>query len=45
MRVQFQDTGKQRLEVLINYIRKKGTIRPVYDGRRTVVGESPLKGR
>jgi 5'-nucleotidase/UDP-sugar diphosphatase len=44
-RVGFQDTGKQRLEVLINYIRQKGTIRPVYDGRRVVIGASPLKGR
>jgi len=38
----FQDTGKQRLEILINYIRQKGVIRPVYDGRRVVIGDSPL---
>jgi len=44
-RVRFQDTGKQRLEVLINYIRQKGTIHPAYDGRRTVIGASPLKAR
>jgi 5'-nucleotidase/UDP-sugar diphosphatase len=43
VRVQFQNTGKQRLEVLINYIREKGTIRPVYDGRRVVVGGTSLK--
>jgi len=42
-RVQFQDTGKQRLEVLINYIRQKGTILPVYDGRRVVIGGPSLK--
>jgi 5'-nucleotidase/UDP-sugar diphosphatase len=42
-RVRFQDTHKQRLEVLITYIRQKGTIRPVYDGRRSVIGDSSLK--
>jgi 5'-nucleotidase len=42
-RVQFQDTDRQRLEVLIAYIRRKGTIRPVYDGRRVVLGGPPLK--
>ncbi len=34
-----QDTGKPRLDVLIQYIREKGTIRPAYDGRRVVVNE------
>ena len=42
-RARFQDTGKQRLEVLINYIRRKGTIRPVYDKRRVVIGGPSLK--
>jgi 2',3'-cyclic-nucleotide 2'-phosphodiesterase (5'-nucleotidase family) len=42
-RIRFQDTGKQRLEVLIAYIRRKGTIHPVYDGRRVVIGDAPLK--
>jgi 5'-nucleotidase / UDP-sugar diphosphatase len=42
-RVRFQNTYKQRLEVLISYIRQKGTIRPVYDGRRTVIGSLPNK--
>jgi hypothetical protein len=32
-----QDTGKTRLDVLITYIRQKGTVRPAYDGRRIVV--------
>lgn len=31
------DTGKLRRDVLIKYIRKKGTVRPSYDGRRVVV--------
>jgi 2',3'-cyclic-nucleotide 2'-phosphodiesterase (5'-nucleotidase family) len=31
-----QDTGKARLDVLVNYIRQKGTVRPAYDGRRIV---------
>ena len=31
-----QDTGKARLDVLVDYIRKKGTVRPAYDGRRIV---------
>jgi hypothetical protein len=31
-----QDTGKARLDVLIGYIRQKGTVRPAYDGRRIV---------
>jgi 2',3'-cyclic-nucleotide 2'-phosphodiesterase (5'-nucleotidase family) len=31
-----QDTGKARIDVLIEYIRTKGTIRPAYDGRRIV---------
>ncbi len=34
-----QDTGKPRLNVLIEYIRQKGTIRPEYDGRRVVVNQ------
>ncbi|RPI78777.1 MAG: bifunctional metallophosphatase/5'-nucleotidase [Desulfobacteraceae bacterium] len=34
-----QDTGRQRLDVLIEYIRKNGTIHPAYDGRRIVVNE------
>jgi 5'-nucleotidase/UDP-sugar diphosphatase len=32
-----KDTGTARLDVLVNYIRKKGTIRPAYDGRRVIV--------
>ncbi len=31
-----QDTGKARLDVLVNYIRQKGTVKPAYDGRRVV---------
>jgi 2',3'-cyclic-nucleotide 2'-phosphodiesterase (5'-nucleotidase family) len=32
------DTKKLCLDVLIEYIRQKGTVRPVYDGRRVVIG-------
>lgn len=32
-----RDTGKARLDVLVDYIRQKGTVRPAYDGRRIVV--------
>jgi len=32
-----KDTGKQRIDVIIDSIRKKGTVKPVYDGRRVVV--------
>jgi len=34
-----QDTGRPRLDVLISYIREKGTIRPAYDGRRIVISD------
>jgi 2',3'-cyclic-nucleotide 2'-phosphodiesterase (5'-nucleotidase family) len=37
--VEVRDTQRSRLGVLIDYIRKKGTIHPTYDGRRIVVGE------
>lgn len=33
-----ENTGKPRLDVLIEFIRGKGTIRPAYDGRRVVIG-------
>jgi 5'-nucleotidase len=32
-----KDTGQRRLDVLINYIREKGTVTPAYDGRRVVI--------
>jgi 5'-nucleotidase/UDP-sugar diphosphatase len=35
--IEVKDTGKLRLEVLIEYIRKKGTVHPVYDGRRLII--------
>ncbi len=34
-----RDTRRSRLDVVIDYVRKKGTVKPVYDGRR-VVGRS-----
>jgi 5'-nucleotidase/UDP-sugar diphosphatase len=33
-----KDTGRVRLDVLIEYIHRKGTITPSYDGRRVVLG-------
>jgi 5'-nucleotidase/UDP-sugar diphosphatase len=33
-----KDTGRVRLDVLIEYIRGKGTVTPSYDGRRVVLG-------
>jgi 5'-nucleotidase/UDP-sugar diphosphatase len=35
--LEVKDTGQQRLDVLINYIRKEGIITPAYDGRRVVI--------
>jgi 2',3'-cyclic-nucleotide 2'-phosphodiesterase (5'-nucleotidase family) len=35
--IPFQDSGKVRLNLLLEYIRRKGTIRPSYDGRRVVI--------
>jgi 5'-nucleotidase / UDP-sugar diphosphatase len=35
--IKTNDTGKRRLDVLIDYIRKKGTVTPVYDGRRVII--------
>ena len=35
--IEVTDTKKVRLEVLVEYIRKKGTVRPVYDGRRMIL--------
>jgi 5'-nucleotidase/UDP-sugar diphosphatase len=37
-----RDTGRKRLDVITDYIRNKGTIYPVYDGRRIVIGNGPL---
>jgi len=34
--VKIEDTGKQRLDVLAEYIRKKGTVRPIRDARRVI---------
>jgi len=33
------DTGKGRRDLLIEYIRAKGIVRPAYDGRRIVLGQ------
>jgi 2',3'-cyclic-nucleotide 2'-phosphodiesterase (5'-nucleotidase family) len=33
-----QDTKRARLDVVVEYVRKKGSLKPVYDGRRVVIG-------
>jgi 5'-nucleotidase / UDP-sugar diphosphatase len=33
-----ENTGKLRLDVLTEYVRSKGTLTPVYDGRRVIIG-------
>ena len=33
-----EDTKRQRLDVVVEYVKKKGTLKPVYDGRRVVIG-------
>jgi 2',3'-cyclic-nucleotide 2'-phosphodiesterase (5'-nucleotidase family) len=35
--ISLEDTGRRRLETLVEYIRAQGTIHPSYDGRRVVV--------
>jgi 5'-nucleotidase len=37
------DTKKVRLDVVIEQIRKKGTVRPSYDGRRVVVNQQAVR--
>ena len=34
-----KDTGRTRLDVVTEYIRRKGTVTPAYDGRRVVIGQ------
>jgi 2',3'-cyclic-nucleotide 2'-phosphodiesterase (5'-nucleotidase family) len=34
--IEVKDTGKQRIDVIINYIRKQKTVTPAYDGRRVI---------
>jgi 5'-nucleotidase len=36
--VEVKDTGRPRLDLLIDYVKQKGSIRPSYDGRRIVTG-------
>jgi 2',3'-cyclic-nucleotide 2'-phosphodiesterase (5'-nucleotidase family) len=40
--IETSDTGRVRLDVVIEQIRKRGTVKPVYDGRRVVI-EPPRK--
>jgi 5'-nucleotidase / UDP-sugar diphosphatase len=37
--ISVKDTGKPRLDVLTEYVRKKGTVHPVYDNRRVIVSQ------
>lgn len=34
-----KDTGRSRLDVVVEYIRSHGTVTPAYDGRRVVIGQ------
>ncbi len=36
--IETEDTKRQRLDVVVEYVKKKGTLKPVYDGRRVVIG-------
>ncbi len=36
--IETQDSKRQRLDVVVEYVKKKGTLKPVYDGRRVVIG-------
>jgi 2',3'-cyclic-nucleotide 2'-phosphodiesterase (5'-nucleotidase family) len=36
--ISVKNLGKPRLNILADYIRKKGTVRPIFDGRRIIVG-------
>jgi 5'-nucleotidase / UDP-sugar diphosphatase len=35
--IKVQDTGKMPVDILVDYIRKKGTVHPVYDSRRVIL--------
>ena len=37
--IKTENTGRPRLETLVGYIRRHGTVRPSYDGRRVVTRE------
>jgi 5'-nucleotidase / UDP-sugar diphosphatase len=34
--IEIKDTGKQRIDVIIDFIRKQKTVKPIYDGRRVI---------
>jgi 2',3'-cyclic-nucleotide 2'-phosphodiesterase (5'-nucleotidase family) len=36
--IETEDTKRARVDVVIEYVKKKGTVKPVYDGRRIVTG-------
>ncbi len=35
--IAIKDTGQQRINVVMDYIRRKGTVKPAYDGRRIII--------
>lgn len=39
-----ENTGRSRLDVLTSYVKSKGTVTPVYDGRRVVIGQRRRDG-
>jgi 5'-nucleotidase / UDP-sugar diphosphatase len=39
--VAIHDTGRKRLQVLTDYIRRKGRVTPAYDGRRIILQAAP----
>jgi 5'-nucleotidase len=39
--IELRETGRYRLDVLLDYIRRQGSVQPTYDGRRVILG-SPL---
>jgi len=34
-----RDTGRIRLDVVVDYVRRQRTVKPAYDGRRVVIGQ------
>ena len=42
--IEVTNTGTARRDVLVEQIRKKGTVTPVYDGRRFVIGSRSSRG-
>ncbi|HSW37949.1 MAG TPA: bifunctional UDP-sugar hydrolase/5'-nucleotidase [Acidobacteriota bacterium] len=41
--IKVMDSGRQRLDVLTDYVRKKEIVKPVFDGRRVIRQEGPAR--